>query len=180
MIITSRLTLIPAAVAQLQAELSSRSELETLLGARVPASWPPLYFDEDALRYSLRAIENNPGTERWWFHYFILRGAEGDTLIGAGGYKGPPAHGFVEIGYSILPEYQRYGFASEATGGLVAHAFSHAGVESVRGETLPELVASIGVLRKCGFAFVGDGSEPGVIRFELTRAAWSGVPELSA
>ena len=36
-------------------------------------------------------------------------------------------------------------------------------------ETLPGLMPSIGVLRKCGFRFIGDGSEPGVIRYELTR-----------
>jgi [ribosomal protein S5]-alanine N-acetyltransferase len=180
MIITPRLTLIPASAADLQAELSSRKELEASLGARVPESWPPLYFDEDAVRYSLHAIATNPGTERWWFHYFILRGADGDTLIGAGGYKGPPADGCVEIGYSIVPEQQRRGLASEAASGLIAHAFSHQGVERVRAETLPELAGSIGVLRRCGFAFVGVGSEPGVIRYELTRAAWAGVPELSA
>jgi RimJ/RimL family protein N-acetyltransferase len=109
-----------------------------------------------------------------------LRAAANDTLIGAGGYKGPPADGCVEIGYSIVPEYQRQGFASEAAGGLVAHAFSHQGVERVRGETLPDLVGSVGVLRKCGFTLVGDGSEPGVVRFELTRAAWLGAPELSS
>ena len=79
MIITPRLTLVPASPAQLQAELSDRSDLELALSARIPDSWPPLYFDEDALRYSLRALETNPGTERWWFHYFILRAAEGDT-----------------------------------------------------------------------------------------------------
>ena len=39
-------------------------------------------------------------------------------------------------------------------------------------ETLPELTPSIGVLRKGGFALIGEGSEPGVIRFELTRAAY--------
>jgi RimJ/RimL family protein N-acetyltransferase len=36
-------------------------------------------------------------------------------------------------------------------------------------ETYPSLIASIGVLRKCGFQLVGEGSEPRVIRFELTR-----------
>jgi hypothetical protein len=27
-------------------------------------------------------------------------------------------------------------------------------------------------LEKCGFRLIGEGSEPGVIRFELTRAGW--------
>jgi hypothetical protein len=30
------------------------------------------------------------------------------------------------------------------------------------------------VLRKCGFELTGEGSEPGVIRFELTRTAYEG------
>ncbi|HCU11539.1 MAG TPA: hypothetical protein DGB72_05365 [Gemmatimonadetes bacterium] len=40
-------------------------------------------------------------------------------------------------------------------------------------ETLPELEGSIGVLRKCGFTLIDGGSEPGVIRFELDRAAYA-------
>ncbi len=179
MIITRRLTLVPTSIALLNADLSSARELEPLLGALVPESWPPQYYDEDAVRFALRAIESAPGSEPWWFHYFVLRAAAGDTLIGAGGYKGPPVDGVVEIGYSILPEYQRRGFASEAAGGLIAHAFSHAGIERVRAETLPELTGSIGVLKKCALEFVGEGSEPGVIRYELTRAAWRGLPELA-
>ena len=46
-------------------------------------------------------------------------------------------------------------------------------VQRVIAETLPELTPSIGVLGKCGFRFIGDGAEPGVIRFELTRADFS-------
>jgi RimJ/RimL family protein N-acetyltransferase len=179
-IITRRLTLIPATVALLRAELESARGMEPLLGARVPETWPPLYYDEDAVRFALRAIESSPGAENWWFHYFILRDLDGDTLIGAGGFKGPPADGVVEIGYSILPEYQRRGFATEAASGLVAHAFSHGDIDRVRGETLPELDASIAVLRKCRFELVGAGSEPGVIRFEVTRRVWLGLPDLSA
>ena len=53
--------------------------------------------------------------------------------------------------------------------GLVSNAFSHVNVRRVISETLPELVASIGVMEKCGFKFIGDGSEEGVIRYELTR-----------
>ena len=43
----------------------------------------------------------------------------------------------------------------------------------VTAETYPELSGSIGVLRRCGFRFTGDGSEPGVIRYEITRAEYS-------
>lgn len=105
--------------------------------------------------------------------YFILLPGEGGRpiLVGTAGYKGPPsADGTVELGYGIVSEYQRRGFASEATRGMVARAFRFPSVRRVIAETLPELTPSIGVLQKCGFRLIGEGSEPGVIRFEITRA----------
>lgn len=91
-------------------------------------------------------------------------------MIGCGGYKGPPsADGTVEIGYSIVPQHRREGYATEAAEGLIRHAFRNPSVRRVIGETLPGLVASIGVLVKCGFRYAGNGSEPGVIRYELFR-----------
>ena len=103
----------------------------------------------------------------------MLRGSsesETPVAIGAGGYEGPPtSEGTVGIGYSILPEYRRHGFASEAVDGLLEHAYAHGDVTKVIAATLPELEASIGVLRKFGFELVGDGSEPGVVRFAHSR-----------
>ena len=49
------------------------------------------------------------------------------TLVGAGGYFGPPdADGTVEIGYSVLPEWQRHGYATQMTEALVNNVFSRA------------------------------------------------------
>jgi RimJ/RimL family protein N-acetyltransferase len=52
---------------------------------------------------------------------------------------------------------------------FIARAFADTRVRRVIAETLPHLEPSIGVLTKCGFAFSGDGSEPGVIRYTLNR-----------
>ena len=96
------------------------------------------------------------------------------SLIGSAGYKGPPsADGSVEVGYGIVEDHRRRGYATEAAMGLVDRAFSVAEVGRVIAETLPELAGSIGVLHKCGFRLLGAGSEPGVIRFELTRADYA-------
>jgi RimJ/RimL family protein N-acetyltransferase len=76
----------------------------------------------------------------------------------------------VEIGYSVLPEFRRQGYATEAAQGLIARAFAHPGVALVIAETLPDLFPSIGVLRKIGFGYVGEGSEPSIVRYELRRA----------
>ena len=43
-------------------------------------------------------------------------------------------------------------------------------------ETYPELVGSIGVLGKRGFRHTGEGSEPGVLRYELTRDEYEDEP----
>ena len=111
----------------------------------------------------------------WWLHFVVLpRGVAGRTLIGSAGYKGPPsADGTVEVGDGIVRVHQRQGYASEAVRALLSHAFALPVVQLVIAETLPELALSIGVLRKCGFRLIGGGSEPGVIRFELTRAEYS-------
>lgn len=140
----------------------------------MPASWPPEFLDSPSLEFILERLGKGPEQASWWLYFAILvHGPGGRTLIGSAGYKGPPsADGMLEVGYGIVREQQRQGYASEAVRGLLAHAFALSAVNRVIAETLPELVASIGVLRKCGFRLTGPGSEPGVIRFELTRAEY--------
>jgi RimJ/RimL family protein N-acetyltransferase len=167
MIRTERLDLVPATTALVRADLAGRGALAGALGVAVPESWPPELFDEPALRYTLDKLESRPEEAGWWLYYVVLR--EGPVLVGVAGYKGPPAEGAVEIGYGVLPEHRRRGYASEASAALVARAFERPEVSCVLAETLPELVPSIGVMEKLGFALVGEGSEPGVIRYALER-----------
>ena len=90
------------------------------------------------------------------------------VTIGNGGFKGQAsADGTVEIGYSILPEYQNKGYGTEAVKALVNWAFQHPEVKRAIAETLPELKASQRLLEKCNFVYIGEGSKPGIIRFEL-------------
>jgi RimJ/RimL family protein N-acetyltransferase len=107
--------------------------------------------------------------------YYVVLPGEARELIGVAGYKGPPGDdGAVEVGYGILGEHRRRGYASEATAALVARAFDDPRVTRVIAETLPELAPSIGVLHKLGFTLEeGAGSEPGVIRFTLPRERWN-------
>jgi len=171
MIVTERLELIPATIEMLEAELRDPDALRSLLGVPVPASWPPDLYDAPAVEWSIDALRANPDDVDWFFHYFVRRLGPSlpRTLVGAGGYKGPPRNGAVEIGYSILPEHRRLGFASEATRGMVARAFEHPEVRLVVAHTLPDLEPSIGVLQRCGFLFTGPGEEEGTVRFELGR-----------
>lgn len=106
-------------------------------------------------------------------YFVLLPDGPKRVLIGTAGYKGPPEEGAVEIGYGIVRDHRRRGYASEAVAALLERAFAEKSVKQVIAETLPELVGSIGVLRKAGFSDAGAGSEPGVIRFALARPSSS-------
>jgi ribosomal-protein-alanine N-acetyltransferase len=174
-IVTERLELVPATAELTQAALDGQAALAAALGASVPATWPPEFLDPRALDFTLERLREGPEQAGWWLHFVVLaRGATaGRLLIGSAGYKGPPSrNGVVEIGYGIVRDQQRRGYATEAVRGLLARAFAEPEIERVIAETLPELTPSIGVLAKCGFHLIGEGSEPGVIRFEFTRAEY--------
>jgi RimJ/RimL family protein N-acetyltransferase len=171
---TARLRLVPATIDTLRAELASPSALAGVIRMEVAEEWPPELYDRDPIEFTIRRLERAPEEAHWWLYYFSLKraGADAELAIGCGGYKGPPRAGEVEIGYSIVPEHRRRGFASEAAAGLVRNAFGYDDVDCVSAETLPGLRPSIGVLEKCGFRYVGRGSDDGVIRYALARAEW--------
>jgi ribosomal-protein-alanine N-acetyltransferase len=167
MIRTARLKLIEASAGLLYAAIEGREPLARALGASVPETWPPQFLDDDALRYTIDRLAMGREQEGWWMYFIVKDGA----VVGTAGYKGPPVSGVVEIGYGIVSDQQRQGLATEAARALIAHAFEDPRVTHVIAETLPELIGSIGVLRNCGFKGPArDGSEPGVIRFELARS----------
>jgi RimJ/RimL family protein N-acetyltransferase len=168
-ILTQRLELVPATEATTRAALAGSEALANALGAMVPPTWPPEYMDAPALEYTLARLSEGPEQSGWWLHFVVLRSEVERTLVGSAGYKGPPSQGRVEIGYGIVSSHRRRGYATEAARALIARAFETPGVTCVLAETLPELTPSIGVLEKCGFRLVGEGSEPSVIRFELAR-----------
>ncbi len=172
MIRTPRLELVNATAAHLRAELEGREALASALGASVPASWPPELYDADATRWGLARLEQL-GAESTAFHqYWFVRVDEAGarTLIGVGGFKGDPKNGEVELGYGVLGEYQRVGYATEATAAMLGFAFGHEEVTSVVAHTLPHLTPSIGVLEKTGFRFAGQADEEGmvVVRVEIS------------
>jgi [ribosomal protein S5]-alanine N-acetyltransferase len=173
-IITPRMHLIPATMELLQAELQSPAALSAFIGAYVPANWPPPLYDEPAIRWTMGQL-SKPNTDgRWYSHYFVAQSktAAPDVVVGVGGYVGGPSpNGVVEIGYSILPAYQRKGYATEAAAALVRNAFGK-GAKVVAAHTLENDPASGGVLLKNGFELMGQGNEEGTSRYEIGKAAW--------
>lgn len=177
-ITTSRLRLFPATEAHLLASQQGHAALAAAVGRTVPQSWPPEHFDAGAVQFTLDWLRRYPRDAQWGFYYVELPAADGGpgTLVGAGGFKGAPdADGIVEIGYSVLPDFQRRGYALEAVIGWVTFAFQHPKVQMICAHTLASAQGSIGVLKKVGFRQVGRGYDPGappeaaVVRFELLK-----------
>jgi ribosomal-protein-alanine N-acetyltransferase len=165
---TERLDLVPATYPHLRAAIEDPQRLGLQLDARVPATWPPELLDDAALKWTIDRLKDGIDPS-WQMYWVILREEKGRTLIGSTGFKGPPVRGTVELGYGIVSDQHRKGFATETVRGLLGFAFADPKVSRVIAETLPELGPSKGVLDKTGFRYIGEGSEPGVIRYEIVR-----------
>ena len=165
-----RLNLIAATSHLIEKTIEGREFLEHALGLSVPKSWPPDLYGPRAMHFSLTQLGD--ASERGWSFWYLATREEPVELIGICGFKGwPDESGSVEIGYSILDEYQRRGFATEAVQRLTGWAFSHHNVKEVCAETLPHLTQSIRVLEKNGFVRMGVGSEAGVVRYAVKRSS---------
>jgi len=170
-LLTSRLELVAATVELAQAEINNFPSLAQLLDTPRPASWPPPLNDEHSQQHFLASLQKAEASDAGWNLWFCVR-REPRELVGNAGFKGSPADGLVEIGYSMLETHQRHGYATEAVQALVGWAFQNRAVQRVVADTLPELIPSIRVMQKSGFVFVGDGPiEDGMrtIRYELSR-----------
>jgi RimJ/RimL family protein N-acetyltransferase len=144
--------------------------LDELLGAVVPTTWPPEYWDHKAIDYLYARIHRNPQSKGWCRYVALKQASAPPLLIGGCGCTEPPESlEEVEIGYSILKEFRRHGYITEAINAFVPWIFTYSPVHSVCAQTYPHLAASIGVLRKCGFIPDGAGKDPGTMLFRLKR-----------
>ena len=166
---TERLKLIPADSEMLLAEINDKAEFSKLIGAEVPADWPPEIL-RDALPYFAQMAAEYPKKSGWYAWYWISREPGDSKLVGSGGFKGPPDEiGTVEIGYSIVPDHQRRGYASEGAAALVKWAFSQKNVKKIFAETFADNYPSVRVLEKNGFRNCGVGSSDNLLRFESKK-----------
>ena len=172
---SDRLTLVASTATHLRTELEAPDRLTHLLNATVSSEWPSGEYDRDAMEFFLSRLEEGGESAEGWYGWYAL-GSDSDvgtlTLLGAGGYFGPPdSDGTVEVGYSVLPEWQRRGYASEIVNLLADHAFTFPQISRIIAHTAEATLASVNVLVRCGFVPVGAGAEAGTLRFERLRPA---------
>jgi ribosomal-protein-alanine N-acetyltransferase len=162
---TDRLRLVAGTKTLAAAELEGREKLSKLLGALVPETWPPDNL-RDVLGYFHALHKEHPEWEGWLSWYVVRIDNDCPILCGSVGFKGPPdKRGMVEIGYSVLPEFEGQGLATEMVGGIVQWAKQQPQVKHVEAETNIDNKASIRVLERNNFICAGIGLEPNTIRF---------------
>jgi RimJ/RimL family protein N-acetyltransferase len=170
-VVTPRLDLVAVTPESIQCQIgfgpSMRSDLGAILQAEVSEEWPHENWEPHVLDYLLNLFAEDPAASGWC-RYLILRETESNkrTLIGTFGCGFPRQEsGEAELGYGILPKWQRQGFAPEAVSAMLPWLASQRPVRVFVAQTFPHLRGSVRVLEKCGFHPAGKGYEEGAILF---------------
>lgn len=141
-IVTARLTLKTLSSVDAAALLKYRAEGEVLRFQH----FHPTSID-DALSFIARATQYFNVENSWHqFGVFFEKRLIGDIGVHFLGQNGKTC----EIGYTVDPNYQRRGYASEAVRGMLEYLFDQLEKEHVFAVVDPRNTASIGLLRKLG------------------------------
>lgn len=159
--------LVTPDLALLDAAIADRPSVGLALECDVADGWEVF---PRALRRIRDAVAADPDSTRWGTRLFVLDMPR--TLVGWGGFKGPPRDGLVELGYAIAPGWEGRGLATAAVRELLREAFSAPDVQTVLAHTLAQPGPSVRVLRKDGFVHdgeVADDDVGGTWRFRRDR-----------
>src|SRR5262249_56308632 len=88
------------------------------------------------------------------------------AVVGDAGFKGSPADGRVEIGYSIIPSRRRRGYATEAAQALIGWALEHEDIDTVVAACATTNMASIRTLEPLGVTRTGGQDD------QIQRQLW--------
>lgn len=127
-------------------------------------SWKPpsLQEVEHFIRQNLTVIPNTPDT---WLQLGVY--LHDGQLIGDIGLHFLEDDAQMEIGYTLAPEHQGQGFATEAVKAVLDFIFVNLGKHRVTASVDPENISSIRLLEKLGFRREGH-----FIKSVLIRGEW--------
>jgi len=153
---TSRLVLQPATPEQIRAIVSGDyARASTAIGADAPVGWPHESEAREGLPWHLAALERDADQLLWRIRFIIEAATNG--VIGSINLKGLPSEdGDAEIGWGIVSEKRRCGFASEATQAVIDWAFQSSAVRRVMATVPENNEASQRVARRVGMIRTGE------------------------
>ena len=109
-----------------------------------------------------RQLAEHPDHEPWLVRPIIRREAgEIAEAIGYVNFHAPPSdEGIAEIGYSLLPDWRRRGFALEAARACLAWALGDSRVRTLRASVAPDNEPSRRLIGKLGLVQTGEQWDP--------------------
>ena len=164
---TKRLQLIPFTLDLKEAAMNDRARLVEMLGVYVPEHWPGPDLAE-ALPFFVENMEKAPSEPAW--DWIAIHRLDLGVIGGIGFMGGPDKDGVVEMGYDIVPEYRKQGYATEMARSLVEWAFQEAGIKVVTASCLDDNIGSIKVLENAGMRRLEpDGN---MLKWEMRKDNW--------
>ncbi len=161
---TKRLNGVTFTLDMIKACIKGPSFLATLTDFSVPDDYPMDDYKE-SLPYKVKRFTEHP-EENEWEGLIIER--ETNTLIGDIGFKGgPDENGAMDLGYSILTDYQNKGYATEMVIGMIQWGLNQPGVLLITARCSRQNQPSMRVLEKSGFVRVGE--EDNELYWEIRR-----------
>ena len=144
---TKRLQLIPFTLDLKKAAMNDRARLVEMLGVYVPEHWPEPDLAE-ALPFFIENMEKAPTGPVW--DWIAIHRLDRGVIGGIGFMGGPDKDGVVEMGYDVVPEYRKQGYATEMARSLITWAFQETGINIVTASCLDDNIGSIKVLENVG------------------------------
>jgi RimJ/RimL family protein N-acetyltransferase len=158
--VTPRIRLLPATLAHLEALERDRAEFAALVGSPAPDGWPEF---PEGIAFTRERLTEHPEQGEWWMQFFL--DATDGTLVGSGGFVGPPRDREVEIGYEVAPAHRGRGYGAAAAAAMVEKARASGEVDAVIAHTLAADTPSSRLLARLDFVRVAelDSDEDGRI-----------------
>ncbi|MBC1755603.1 GNAT family N-acetyltransferase [Listeria seeligeri] len=141
---TERLILINYTLEMIQATIKGTESLEKASGYHVSKDWPGIDF----FFYLPYVLENVKKDDRMikWTRLVVLK-AENKIIGEIGGQGIPEETGEIEIGYSIVPDYQNKGYMTEALIGMIGWLQEQPEIHRIFARCYESNEASIQVLK---------------------------------
>jgi RimJ/RimL family protein N-acetyltransferase len=132
-----------------------RASAELIAGLTLPSDWPDEH-DSRFLRLRLDQMRGDPSSQQWLVRAMVLRAQE-RPMVGHIGFHGSPETvGRAEMGYTVMPNHRRQGYATEAARALMDWAAREHGVQRFFVSIAPNNSSSLAMAAKLGFRQVGE------------------------
>ena len=162
--LTERIEVRPLPALAAAALPEGREQASRILNATLPAAWP----QPDLL--DVLPLQAAASPEAECFGVWVIIERDTGSVVGDIGFLGPPdAAGAIEVGYSVIPNRRRRGYATEAASVIIDWALSQPSVQVVVAGCDDDNLPSIRTLEGLGFQQTGEAN--GQIRWR-----YEGVP----